>query len=279
MLHAARRVNAGVYCPWLLNMRMLGLNKLFLISAAIFVAQGIGVSSEAKSKNYAHTRKLLTQMDTFNTGSGSRALANLFKVGDKRISDLITALDDKDKDVSLHAQLVIRYLGNEIGMKELRSRYKSGKENREAGPIPIPLSDSDYSFINNFYLGRGSNTWHIREYMYALALDSSPEATKIFARLRDKYELPGDTSIDIINEPLDADKEIAKVVLENAFFISQEDRKYTISHLLAFNEAQDKALIEVYVNRGALAEEWHHVVISRSGKGWKFFSVTMVAQS
>ncbi|MCA1607614.1 MAG: hypothetical protein LC775_19590, partial [Acidobacteria bacterium] len=74
-------------------------------------------------------------------------------------------------------------------------------------------------------------------------------------------------------------KELGKEVLNNAFFVAQEDRKYTSARVLALNSAKKKALVEVYINRGTLAEEWYHVVLRRCDQGWKFVSITPVAVS
>jgi hypothetical protein len=84
------------------------------------------------------------------------------------------------------------------------------------------------------------------------------------------------------NQPakvLTGEKDPGNLVLQNAFFVSPIDRKYTSARLLALNGAVDKALVEVYINRGPLAEEWYHVVIRKCARGWKFFSITQVAQS
>src|SRR3989442_9037930 len=73
------------------------------------------------AKTYEDTRKLLTSFR--NVKDDSHVLAALFKNGDARIDDLIEALHDPDKNISLRAQIVIRYLGNETGMKALENWY------------------------------------------------------------------------------------------------------------------------------------------------------------
>ncbi len=75
------------------------------------------------------------------------------------------------------------------------------------------------------------------------------------------------------------EKDLAKLVLDNAFFVAPEDHKYASARLLGLNGNKNKALVEVYINRGRLAEEWYHVVIRKCGQGWKFFSITQVAVS
>ena len=80
-------------------------------------------------------------------------------------------------------------------------------------------------------------------------------------------------------ETLIGDGDLAQLVLQNSFFIDPGSRRYTSARLLGLNGTKDKALVEVYVNRGPLAEEWYHVVISKSGRAWKFFSIIQIAVS
>ena len=74
-------------------------------------------SAQVGDQSYKHTREKLRKLVSVRLDSDK--LASLFKIGDKRIVDLIQALDDADRNVSLSAQVVIRYLGNEQGMKSL----------------------------------------------------------------------------------------------------------------------------------------------------------------
>lgn len=65
-------------------------------------------------KEYQDTRKLLSEMN--NRLDDRDKLATLFRVGDERITDLIQALNDPNPDISLRAQVIIRYLGSDVGM-------------------------------------------------------------------------------------------------------------------------------------------------------------------
>lgn len=236
------------------------------------------------------TRKLLTAMDDVRTDSDR--LAALFRLGDKRIADLIGLLDDPDPKVRLRAQVVIRYLGNEGGMKALREWYSRQKgEYGVAGPIPLPLTEWDYKIIEVDLMARSPQTWLDQgvQYIYALALDGSPRAKAVLAELTKKA-----TGLDESNligyalrrvqtrgprELLNGEENLAKLVLSNAFFIAPEGRKYTSARLLGFNGVKDKALVEVHVNRGTLAEEWYHVVLSKCEHGWRVFSISPVGIS
>lgn len=263
-------------------------NSAFRI-AILFISLLMAKNAVAVQKVRANvdTRELLTELKSLK--SDREVLAILFKSGDERISDLIQALDDRDRTISLRAQIVIRYLGNETGMKALESWYKKQTEIVIAGPVPLPLRECDYEFMRADYINKPSIKWVSDKYIYALALDGSARAKN---SLNEMMKRAG--SIDDSTEGgralrrvfastpgrlLTEQPDLAKMVLANAFFILPSDRAYTSSRLLTLNAARDKAVVEVYINRGPLAEEWYHVVISKQGRNWKFFSITQVAVS
>jgi hypothetical protein len=250
-----------------------------ILNLLIFATLFISTQSEVKpSKTYAQTRKLLAGMDTINKGEEGNKLAKLFQIGDERIEDLITALGDKDEAISLHAQLVIRYLGNQQGMNALHESYRRGKEGRMTGPVPLPLTQWDFDFINKNNFG-GASSFGISMYIDALTLDGSAEAAVTLDRLAERYGNLPEFSFNEIRIAPGSEQELAQAVLQNAPFNKPEDKKYTTVRLLAYNGAKDKALIEIYVNRGVLMETWHHVVIRKSEQGWRFYSIKMVALS
>jgi hypothetical protein len=220
----------------------------------------------------------------------SDKLAKLFRVGDERIADLIKSLDDANPDISLRAQIVIRYLGNDTGMKGLHEWFEKQERFRVSGPIPTPLQERDYNAINAQYINEPPERWvRSEQYMYALALDGSPRATEALEKMLaiasnlDDATVANRAAKRIQASPpakfLTGRKDLAKLVLENAFFVSPDDRKYASARLLALNGAKDKALVEVYINRGRLSEERYHVVIRKCEQGWKFVSITQVAVS
>lgn len=264
--------------------------KLSLLFLLFLVSGNRVVFSAAESRMYQDTRKLLSAMDNVRTDSDK--LAALFKVGDERIPDLIRALDDPDSDISLRAQIMIRYLGNPRGMKALIEWYAK-RTNGYAidGPIPLPLGDWDYRLINMNFLGKSPQLWRDLgvQYIYALALDDSQQSKRVLDEM-----VKSATGVDEntflahaiqrvrMGQPtkvLPTEKDLAKLVLDNAFFVSTQDHKQASARLLGLSGKKDKALVEVYINRGRLAEEWYHVVISKHGRGWKFFSITQVAVS
>jgi hypothetical protein len=256
--------------------------KLALIVLLVALSGTVVEAAQVSSKTYRETRKLLSEMK--NGVLHAEVLPVLFRVGDERIGDLIQSLDDPETEVSLSAQIVIRYLGNEAGLKGLAEYYKKPRESYfAAGPTPITLSEFDYTFIK-------SNPSHLREeHIYALALDGSARAKELLASIArthgnasaerlTAHALSGVKSVNP-NRLLTGHTDLAELVLANAFFVHELDKKYASAHLIELNAARDKAAVEVYINRGVLAEEWWHVVISKHENGWKFFSISQAGIS
>jgi hypothetical protein len=249
-----------------------------LILLLVFAAQLVAFQT---SNTYAETQRLLSSLG--DVKNDRQILAALFKNGDGRIEDLIEALHDPDRNTSLRAQIVIRYLGNEAGMKALEEWYSKQNEILMSGPIPLPLRERDYKWISDQSINDASN------YIYALALDGSPRARAMLNEMMKREETAYDgtfASLALsrikVSHPqklLTGRRDLAKLVLRNAFFIPPVGRPYTSARLLGLNGRKDKALVEVYINAGPLAEEWYHVVISKHGRGWRFFSITQVAVS
>lgn len=238
--------------------------------------------------NDADVRKLLFELK--DVKSDRETLATLFRIGDEQISEMIKALDDPDHNVSLNAQIMIRYLGNPTGLAALEKWFSKQAELALSGPIPLPLTERAYAWIDSQYLKKPIREWVFAEsYVYALAFDGSPRATAVLRQLKTAADdldnsfvvaraIRLTTAADV-KKVLRDERDLAKLVLKNAFFIDPSDRRFTSAKLLALNGAKQKALLEVYINRGPLAEEWYHVVLTESEPGWKFFSVTQIAVS
>jgi hypothetical protein len=268
-----------------------GVLILFTAAASLFLpllGRPAAAQREQPSARFEDTRKLLLALE--DVKSDRETLALLFRTGDERIEDLIKALNDSDRRVSLRAQIVIRYLGNEAGMKALVEWYSKRARIDTSGPVPLPLRKWDYTYIETNYL-HTPPSWDMlsERYVYALALDDSPKAKELLSEVIKRTGNLDDGStvvrgIKLIQADQPAklimgDKDLGKLVLKNAFFVSPIDRKYTSAGLLGLNGAMDKALVGVYINRGPLAEEWYHVVIRKCDQGWKFFSITQIAVS
>ena len=231
---------------------------------------------------YEDTLRLLRSLKSRH--EDREILATLFQKGDARIGDLIKALHDPDRNISLNAQIVIRYLGNQSGMRALEEWNATQAEIIRSGPTPLPLSEREYKWFSSQPLRYVESSD-----IYALALDGSPKAQAVLNKMLERY----DESVDAGTSASEALKrvkaghpkalsgadDLAELVLKNAFFVDARSRRYTSTRLLGLNGAKDKALVEVYVNRRAFAEEWYHVVISKCGPSWKFFSITLIAAS
>jgi hypothetical protein len=176
---------------------------------------------QAQRSSYERARNLLSSMGDVVVNSDT--LAKLFRTGDENIADLIELLGDSDKAISLRAQIVIRYLNNEAGMKALAAYLAGPGERLIAGPAPLPGSQSER------------------------ILSGGPD--------------------------------LARLAQQNCSCVSTEDREYGHARILALTTKGDKALIEIYINRGALMEEWYHVVMKKDDKGWRLVSVYQAGQS
>lgn len=114
-------------------------------------------------------------------------------------------------------------------------------------------------------------------YIYALAFDDSARAKELLTSILAANAVPRietfmeRTLISVKssnpNKLLMGSKDLAKLVLKNAFFVGAFDKKYASAHLIGFNSAKAKAIVEVYINRGPLSTEKYHVVISKHENG------------
>lgn len=264
--------------------------KLVCINAALCLFSSVLVIGENRSPSSWDTRQLLAQLQDRRLDSDK--LAALFGSGDKRIAELIHLLDDQDPDLRLRAQLVIRYLGNDAGMKALRDWYARQRgEYRIAGPVPLPLSEWDYHAIRAEIIDKPAQTWRDQavQYIYALALDESAKAKAVLGEVIKKAgEVDEATYVGrairqvqarLPDKLLTGKENLAMVVKKNAFFIPPGNEKYVSARLLGFNGAKDKALVEVHLKQGDLAEEWYHVIICKAGRGWKFFAIAPIEVS
>ncbi len=265
--------------PQKIKIKYIFLSAIVLLVSQFASYESVAQSSKNDCQSYENTRRLLAEMNAVDL---NKQFVQLFNQGENRIADIVKALDDPNKDIRQNAQVIIRYLGNDLEMSDLITSYGKGKTYTVAGPIPIPLREWDYDSIIKSYKNLPSNS-----YIYALAIDSSPKAKNVLNELTDnaknnpKANQLAYENVKSVNpnDFLTDSSDLAKTVLDKAFFVSNEDKKFATSTFISFNEAKNKALVEIYINRGALSEEWYHVVINKTEKGWKFLSITPVATS
>lgn len=262
-----------------------------LTTSFIFFS-AISVVTQTKSNSCEELNPLLSALGR-KVGAESKAISKLFQIGDMCIEDLISNLNGSDFQISVAAQEAIRYLGNDKGLKALDSWNRTNKKSYPVrGPVPVPIMDFDYEMIELNFLGTDQKDFGLltSQYLYALAIDkASSKSKKLFQQVRKKLGQVDKDSVtrrivDRLNDgcqlgPFSASKNLENAVLENAFFLSDQERQFTTARLLSFNGANDKALIELYHSRGVLAERWYHVVVRRAGSGWEFYSITFIAQS
>ncbi|MBK9312953.1 MAG: hypothetical protein IPM55_01700 [Acidobacteria bacterium] len=268
-------------------MKPTRLGKLLL--ALLWLALGSPAHTDKIDlESDQNIRKLLAEMRDPLVNKAE--LSKLFQIGDKQINDLVSALEDSDRQISLRAQIVIRYLGSEAGMSELIEWYGKQQQFSMSGPIPSPLRKWDYKVIKMNYLNQPAGSWvSVERYIYALAIDGSSEASVTLAQIAEMVRVMDEgavakRAVQLVKTAnagaaLGSNKDLANLVLKNAFFILTEDRKNASAQLLAFSHTRDKALVEVRVNRGSFSEEWYHVVMRKQGSEWYFLSITPLAIS
>lgn len=229
-------------------------------------------------------RELLVQYG--NNRSETKALGILFNRADASVPELVHLLDDNDEEVSLAAQRVIRYSGNLESVAGLYAWY--ARRTREVGvisitgPIVLPLRDADYTYIGKYLLMDEDGIFTAEEYLYALALDDSPSAKQMLARVKQGASFRDSSFASHALRAIKTRKpgqvcrraeDIPRWLPREAFFLSDQDRRYTTARILGYNGEGNKVLVEVYIGRGPLAEEWYNVVLRKGARGWRFVTI------
>lgn len=260
------------------------MKNLIFTTLMLLTMYGLTVANHKTPDTYQKTRQLLIKVDVTHP---NKEFAYLFENGDERIADLIRALQDEDGEIQLRAQVIIRYLANAEGIKALHDIYAKQTNISLAGSIPTPLDDWDYQFIRSHFFAHRQETWSIFEFQYvsALMLDGSPRAEALLKEiekshsLREVEEFFNRTKVKNMRQVFSGEGDLSKLVLSHAFFVDSQDRQYASARLIALNGAKTRALVEIYINRGPLAEEWWNVVVDKQGNGWRFNSVYQAAVS
>ena len=229
-------------------------------------------------------RQLLVEYD--NTASNTTALAALFERADTSVDELVRLLDDPDEKVSISAQRVIRYSGNPTAVQKLYSWYDQRLLEDgvyvSSGPIVVPLPDKDYRRIERSLQSEEMSLSRDEEFIYALALDNSPKAKAMLDRIKTEVRFEEGTSgHHAIDRIVSGDpqqicpdvRDVSQWLPRKAFFLSDSDRKFTTARILGYNGSRTRVLVDVYINRGVLAEEWFHVVLEKGAIGWRFVAI------
>lgn len=258
-------------------------NFALLIIFSIIFAASI-CFGQNNSKTYRETRSLLK---TSNLYFSDRALGKLFQIGDERIDDLIIALDDKDEEVALNAQRIIRYLGNPKATKALYDWFGKQQHLKIAfGAIPLPINQWEFDFAE-FQINKSGNvldSGFATGNIYPLLLDDSKQAKELLEKIikelgkseAGKYWVEKFNQI-IKNNPkkvFKVDGNLEKSILQNAYFLHTGESQHTSVKLLAYNLKKDRALVYL----GNFGAKWH-IVIEKAGEGWRFYSITQTSVS
>jgi hypothetical protein len=264
-------------------------------SAGIFVfLLAIAFTAERAETAWAQNSppaKLRERVRTLELdASDTRGLAYLFRNGDKYVKELGALLHDEDPSVRANAQRVIRYLASPPGMSAIFSAYSKRNEINIVGPIPSPLSEWDYDYIETTFVDKPGSFGELsRRYMYALFLDPSPRARELLNRMVETAKRGGTDSFDIRavtgKKPVEVwfrDDDAAglvSAVLRNSFFLPDGSKRTAKAKLISFDATNSKALIEVDVSSGDFVGEVYHVVVLRKPAGWTFVWANKVLET
>lgn len=103
-----------------------------LMTLAQFVLQS-PLAQKQQETSYAETRKLLLRMER---NADNKALKKLFEQGEERIHDLIRALSDPDKTVSVNSQLIIKYLSQPEGITAVEKWIADNQQQKRGYSMP-----------------------------------------------------------------------------------------------------------------------------------------------
>ena len=256
------------------------------IAFLIFFLLSVSCSLKNQSQNtFEETRKFLIEPRISKENFGK-----LFQNDAEIIDDLITALDDQDKNVRNNAQTMIRYIGNPKATKAMYdwlSRNALKEKEFPTNPIPVPINDWEYQFEKKsyMYLSR-SNLYN----GYALLIDGSEKAMATFDNFieqenKNQYDLGQGKKLERLKEleigkTFQENGDLANAVLQTPFFQFRTDslsEKASAKKLKAkfgvYNLTKTKALLEVQKDDGSF-----EVITEKVGENlWKFYSIIRVS--
>ena len=240
----------------------------------------INVFPGKENKLTVSSKKIYKLLEKMDNSTDDKRLAKLFEMGDENIDELIESLKVLNTKVQLNAQKVIRYLANEKGMKAVFESYKTNNQYSFVYPVPIPLNDWDYEFLDKNCL---QTPVCDVDYAYATALilDNSKKSLQIYNSIRDRIAVSEqplfkkilETQGDLVSQETNLEKLIEKQLIPSS------ELKCTTISLLAYSSKKDKALVELYINHGVLAEEWFNLVLKKTSNGWQIISLAQTAIS
>jgi hypothetical protein len=199
--------------------------NFLIVFLLLLPLKGASSATLNQTEANAKTRILLLKMQR---ETNDVALKKLFEEGDERLPDLIQALCDQDKKVHLHAQVIIRYLGDPRGIEAIGKCTEAERERMKV--FAMPTNFQNFSAQDGEFL-KGT------------------------------------------------DKDLVKLVIQNATFISQVRPENVAAKLIAYNKSKDKALLAVFNDCVPLCGVGWHVSLKKENGKWRFLSISKVWES
>lgn len=258
------------------------MNRYFIVFFLIFYSC-FPVLSKPKIQSTYDVEALLQSLT--QAKDEEFLLKSLFYIGDERIAEIIRALDNRDENISLQAQRLIRYLGNAQGMNALFDWYRKKEKISILGPVPVPLSDWDYQYITVNYVEKPIYSWRgATSYIIALAIDNSPKAQAILAKLErglngEDQGYEGERVLRNMSESkkildISGQGNLEEKIKKSLFFLQYKYTKYIEVKEIGATKKRDKMLFEV--KEMGRFQSRYHIVIQRTKRDWRFFSVTLI---
>ncbi len=206
------------------------------------------------------------------------------------VDDLITALNDKDKNVRDNAQTVIRHIGNPKATEELyKWLSQNAMKEREfpTNPVPIPVNNWEYQFEEKSYMYLSRSNL---DNGYALLIDGSEKAMMAYNKFieqenKNQYGVGKGKQLERLKDfelrkPFQENGDLANAVLQTPFFQYKTDNLFEKatpeklkSKIVTFNSSKTRALLEVQNDDGKLK-----VIAEKVGDNlWKFYSIIRVS--
>lgn len=250
----------------------VSISLILLVGLQIF-AQISGTPAQVSGSR----RRMRDDLRELGAKPSAELLSCLFSHGDMEIEAIVEGLSDSDPDVQVGSQMIIRYLGNPTGLSQLLNFYAKAKQNTVVviEPVAAPLAEWDFQYLAGALVkGRHFGSERLG-YSVALEVDGSERAQKLLQRINEfgstsSQPFLSECGKSNLSRSFEVGGSLEKSVLDQACFLKLTDRDHASTKLLAYNSLRDKALVEIRDGQRSI-----HIVVSRRGDTWTFFSVTL----
>lgn len=235
-------------------------------------------------------------LQTVGCDLSDETIAELFRSAGKRVDELLSALESDKPCVSWAAARALSYtlpLQAAGALERWRSRQEQAVLHM---PVSIPLGPRDFQRLEQALREYGSGgelaqiprSNLISAYVFALALDGSPEALQLLERLRKNAATVRSIETDVVGRDVELalqarprrlmrGKNLEVMLRRNLFF--SKDGVVDSLRLLAINERAGRALLSVQTSCGALCSGGYHVVVERTGERWRYALIVLTSLS